>query len=182
MALINALYIDDAFLQDWTPVPENVERKNILMAIKNAQSTKTVDLLGTCLYEDLEAKFIAENLAGKEVTLMEMVKMVTVFYTIMELQETVRSERALNDGEENRDPLTQNAQEKARYWEMRIVRFIKDDDGTGGLYETATADGCADFDKFNEELTDSGSGLYYPEISSGDSNCTTGIYLEYPYT
>lgn len=181
MALINALFIDDDFFYDHFPLPENVERKNLLMTIKSAQSIRLVDLVGTCLYDDIEAKFIAETLSSTEQTLVEMMRMVLVYYTAHEMLELVRSERSLNKGEENRDPLAQNAIEKARYWEMRIVRYIKQDDGTGGLYETATADGCDDFDKFNEDITDSGSGVYYPADPMTDGDCSTGIYLPYPY-
>lgn len=182
MPIINSLFIDDAFFYDNFPLPEDVERKNLLMTIKSSQSIRIVDLLGTCLYSDIEAKFIAETLTATETELVEMLKVLLVYYTAQEMVELVRSEKSLNRGEDNRDPLAQNASEKARYWEMRIVRFIQKDDGVGGLYETATADGCTDFDKFNEDLTDSGSGVYFPSNgTSNGSDCSTGIYLHYPY-
>jgi len=177
MALINALYIDDAYFEDNFVLPENVERKNILMAIKQAQSIKIVDLLGTCLYEDIEAKFIAETLSATEEELVEMIKQCLVYHTAHELLELVRSEKSLNGDEQGRDPMSYGAAEKANYWEMRIIRFIKSDEA--GLYATATADGCDDFDDINEDLTGSSSGVYYPNgVGDSDSDCTTGIYLK----
>lgn len=176
MGLIKTVWIDDDYFNSNFPLPSNIERKNLSSTIKMSQSTRLYDLLGSCLYEDLEAKIIAQTLTADEQELVDMCKQLLVYYTATELIEFVRSEKGLTSTEEGRDPLSQSASNKASYWELRIVRFIK---SVQAIYDLATADGCTDFDAFNEEQSNAASGMYYPRTGSVDGgDCEYGIYLK----
>jgi len=177
MPVIKTIWIDDQFFYEHFPLPANVERKNLKSTITMSQSTRLYDLLGSCLYEYLETKVIAETLTDAESVLVDYCKEVLVYYTATEMIEFVRSEKGLTSDDAGRDPLSQTATDKAVYWEMRIVRYIVADQT---LYDIATADGCTDFDAFNEDTADSGSGIYYPRTgrSSNGDDCEYGIYIK----
>jgi len=175
MGVIRTLWIDDSYFDENFPLPSNIERRNMLSTIKISQSTSLTDLLGLCLYENIEQKIIDGTLDADETELVEMCKQVLVYYTAIELIEFVRSEKGLTTEEGGRDPLAQSASEKSIYWEIRIARFIKN---TEALYLIATADGCESEDKFNEEQTGSSSGVYYPSGNLNESgDCEHGFYI-----
>jgi hypothetical protein len=62
--MVDIIFIDDSYLYQNFPLPKRLDRGALLALIQLEQFTSIQDLLGTCLYEDLEAKGISANING----------------------------------------------------------------------------------------------------------------------
>jgi hypothetical protein len=55
-ATFSALFIDDQYLKDYTPLGKSVDINEIYPFVEEAQNVYVQDVLGTPLYMDLEYK------------------------------------------------------------------------------------------------------------------------------
>ena len=174
--MINTLFIDDNFLYDKFPLPSRINRGSLLPIIKLEQYTSIQDLLGTCLYEDIEAKVTAQTLSADEEKLFAMVQYSLALYSAKASIAFLRSETSRTKEEERKsstyvlDSLQSSIQSKIEYIDTRIRKFIKD---TAAIYAIATAVGC-DNDLFDENDNYQGSVFFpYDGISSEDCDNIT---------
>ena len=54
--MVDVIFIDDNYLYQNFPLPKRLDRGALLALIQLEQFTSIQDLLGTCLYEDIEAE------------------------------------------------------------------------------------------------------------------------------
>lgn len=173
--MVDVIFIDDNYLYQNFPLPKRMDRGALLSIIQLEQFTSIQDLLGTCLYEDLEAKVLAQTLSATEESLFKLVKYTLAMYSAKAAISILRTETARTKNEEGKqdqyilDTISDTVDSKLTYINKRITNFILDNDAIKNI---ATADGC-DNDLFNEEDTYQGS-VFYPKDGITDTTCEDG--------
>lgn len=162
--MVNVIFIDDNYLYQNFPLPKRLDRAALLSIIQLEQFTSLQDLLGTCLYEHLEAQVLAQALTPEEESLFKLVKYSLAMYSARATTAMLRTAAATTKNEESNqdqyviDALVAQIDSKAKYINARIVEFVKND---ATLYDIATGVGCTANDLFNEDDFYQGS-VYYP--------------------
>jgi hypothetical protein len=152
-----------------------MDRGALLALIQLEQFTSIQDLLGTCLYEDLEAKVLAETLDVAEQGLFKLVKYTLAMYSAKAAISILRTETARTKNEEGKqdqyilDTISSTVDSKLSYINKRITNYILDN---ASIKAIATADGC-DNDLFNEEDNYQGS-VFYPQDGITNQTCEDG--------
>ena len=173
--MVDVIFIDDNYLYQNFPLPKRMDRGALLALIQLEQYTSIQDLLGTCLYEDLEEKVLAQTLSATEQGLFKLVKYTLAMYSAKAAISILRTETARTKNEEGKqdqyilDTISDTVDSKLTYINKRITNFILDNDAIKNI---ATADGC-DNDLFNEEDTYQGS-VFYPKDGITDTTCEDG--------
>ena len=171
--MVDIIFIDDNYLYKNFPLPKRLDRGALLALIQLEQYTSIQDLLGSCLYEDLEAKVLAETLDTDEQELFKLVKYCLAMYSARAAISVLRSETARTKNEENKsdqmslDAISSTVESKITYINKRIVNYIL---GKTAIKAIATAEGC-DNDLFEAEDVYQDSSVFYPKSSTSDSEC-----------
>jgi hypothetical protein len=152
-----------------------MDRGDLLALIQLEQYTSIQDLLGTCLYEDIEAKVLAETLNVAEQGLFKLVKYTLAMYSAKAAISILRTATATTKAEEQKqdqyilDTISTTVDSKLSYINKRITNYILDN---AAIKAIATADGC-DNDLFNEEDTYQGD-VFYPQDGITNKTCEDG--------
>lgn len=152
-----------------------MDRGALLSLIQLEQFTSIQDLLGTCLYEDLETKVEAQTLDATEEGLFKLVKYSLAMYSAKAAISILRTETARTKNEEGKqdqyilDTISSTIDSKLGYINKRITNYVLDN---AAIKAIATADGC-DNDLFDEEDTYQGS-VFYPKDGITDTTCEDG--------
>lgn len=170
--MVRIIFIDDNYLYKNFPLPQRMDRAALLSIIQLEQFTSTQDLLGTCLYADLEGKVYDQVLSASEEGLFKLVKYSLSMYAAKGAISILRSETSRTKKEESNadqyvlDTILSTIESKLAYIDKRVVEYIKADTA---LYAIATATGC-DNDVFDETDTYN-SSIFYPKTPAKD-NCS----------
>lgn len=173
--MVNIIFIDDNYLYQNFPLPKRMDRGALLSLIQLEQFTSIQDLLGTCLYEDLETKVEAQTLDATEEGLFKLVKYSLAMYSAKAAINILRTEAARTKNEEGKqdqyilDTISSTIDSKLGYINKRITNYILDN---AAIKAIATADGC-DNDLFDEQDTYQGS-VFYPKDGITDTSCEDG--------
>lgn len=173
--MVDVIFIDDNYLYQNFPLPKRMDRGALLAIIQLEQFTSIQDLLGSCLYEDIEAKVLAQTLTTEEEGLFKLVKYTLAMYTAKAAISILRTETARTKNEEAKqdqyilDTISSTVDSKLSYINKRITNYILDN---ATIKAIATADGC-DNDLFNEEDTYQGS-VFFPKDGITDQSCEDG--------
>ena len=173
--MVNVIFIDDNYLYQNFPLPKRMDRGALLALIQLEQFTSIQDLLGTCLYEDLETKVEAQTLDTTEEGLFKLVKYSLAMYSAKAAISILRTETARTKNEEGKqdqyilDTISSTIDSKLGYINKRITNYVLDN---AAIKAIATADGC-DNDLFDEEDTYQGS-VFYPKDGITDTTCEDG--------
>lgn len=173
--MVDIIFIDDNYLYQNFPLPKRMDRGSLLALIQLEQFTSIQDLLGSCLYEDIETKVAAQTLSADEEGLFKLVKYSLAMYSAKAAISILRSETARTKNEEKKqdqyvlDTISDTIDSKLGYINKRITNYILNDTAIKAI---ATADGC-DNDLFNEEDTYQGS-VFYPKDGITDTSCEDG--------
>jgi hypothetical protein len=152
-----------------------MDRGALLALIQLEQFTSIQDLLGTCLYDDLEAKVLAETLDVAEQGLFKLVKYTLAMYSAKAAISILRTATATTKAEEQKqdqyilDTISTTVDSKLSYINKRITNYILDN---AAIKAIATADGC-DNDLFDEEDTYQGD-VFYPQDGITNKTCEDG--------
>ena len=179
--MVDIIFIDDNYLYQNFPLPKRMDRGALLAIIQLEQFTSIQDLLGTCLYEDLEAKVDSQSLSSDEEGLFKLVKYSLAMYSSRAAIAILRTETARTKNEEDKqdqyilDTISSNIDSKLSYINKRITNYILDNSTLKGI---ATADGC-DNDLFDENSSYQ-SSVFYPKSGDKDTDCDgTTVTLNY---
>lgn len=173
--MVDVIFIDDNYLYQNFPLPKRLDRGALLALIQLEQYTSIQDLLGTCLYEDIEAKVLAETLSVTEQALFKLVKYTLAMYSAKAAISILRTATATTKAEEQKqdqyilDTISTTIDSKLSYINKRITNFILDNDA---IKDIAVADGC-DNDLFDEEDTYQGD-VFYPQDGVVKKSCEDG--------
>ena len=179
--MVDVIFIDDNYLYQNFPLPKRMDRGALLAIIQLEQFTSIQDLLGTCLYEDIETKVLAESLSTEEQGLFKLVKYSLAMYSSKAAIAILRTEAARTKNEEDKqdqyilDTISSNIESKLSYINKRITNYILDNSDIKAI---ATATGCDNY-LFDENDSYQGS-VYYPKDRDEDQDCDgTTITLHY---
>ena len=173
--MVDIIFIDDNYLYQNFPLPKRMDRGSLLALIQLEQFTSIQDLLGSCLYEDLETKVDAQTLNTAEQGLFKLVKYSLAMYYAKAAISILRTETARTKNEEKKqdqyilDTISSTIDSKLSYINKRITNYILDN---AAIKAIATADGC-DNDLFDEQDNYQGS-VFYPKDGITDSFCEDG--------
>jgi len=171
--MVDIIFIDDNYLYKNFPLPKRLDRGALLALIQLEQYTSIQDLLGSCLYEDLETKVLEKILDTDEQELFKLVKYCLAMYSAKAAISVLRSETARTKNEEGKsdqrslDAISSTVESKITYINKRIVNYIL---GKTVIKAIATAEGC-DNDLFEAEDVYQDASVFYPKSSTSDSEC-----------
>jgi len=174
--MVDVIFIDDNYLYQNFPLPKRLDRGALLALIQLEQYTSIQDLLGSCLYEDIEAKVLAQTLNTEEQALFKLVKYTLAMYSAKAAISVLRTATATTKAEERKqdqyilDTISTTIDSKLSYINKRIINYIL---GNETIKATATADGC-DNDLFDADDTYQGS-VFYPQDGVSNSECEGGV-------
>jgi hypothetical protein len=169
--MVDVIFIDDNYLYQNFPLPKRMDRGALLALIQLEQYTSIQDLLGTCLYESIEAKVVSQTLNTSEEALFKLVKYSLAMYSSKAAINILRTETARTKNEESKqdqyilDTISSTIESKLGYINKRIVNYIVENPL---LKAIATADGC-DNDLFDEDDVYQGS-VFYPSTDSTNTS------------
>lgn len=170
--MVDVIFIDDNYLYQNFPLPKRMDRGSLLAIIQLEQFTSIQDLLGTCLYEDIEAKVVAQTLDATEQGLFKLIKYSLAMYAAKAAISILRTETARTKNEEGKqdqyilDTISDTIESKLSYINKRITKYILDNEA---IKTIATADGC-DNDIFEQDDSYQGS-VFYPQDGLDDQDC-----------
>jgi len=173
--MVDVIFIDDNYLYQNFPLPKRMDRGSLLAIIQLEQFTSIQDLLGSCLYENIEQKVLNQSLSTSEEGLFKLVKYTLAMYSAKAAISILRTETARTKNEESKqdqyilDTISSTIESKLGYINKRITNYILENPI---LKAIATADGC-DNDLFDEEDTYQGS-VFYPKDGITDQTCEDG--------
>ena len=130
--MVDVIFIDDNYLYQNFPLPKRLDRGALLALIQLEQFTSIQDLLGTCLYEDIEAKVVAQSLSTSEQGLFKLVKYTLAMYSAKAAISILRTETARTKNEEGKqdqyilDTISTTIESKLSYINKRITNYILD--------------------------------------------------------
>ena len=174
--MVDVIFIDDNYLYQNFPLPKRLDRGALLALIQLEQYTSIQDLLGSCLYEDIEAKVVTQTLSTSEQGLFKLVKYTLAMYSAKAAISVLRTATATTKNEERKqdqyilDTISTTIDSKLSYINKRIINYILDNPI---LKAVATADGC-DNDLFDADDTYQGS-VFYPQDGISNSECEGGV-------
>ena len=174
--MVDVIFIDDNYLYQNFPLPKRLDRGALLALIQLEQYTSIQDLLGSCLYEDIEAKVVTQTLSTSEQGLFKLVKYTLAMYSAKAAISVLRTATATTKNEERKqdqyilDTISTTIDSKLSYINKRIINYILDNPI---LKAVATADGC-DNDLFDADDTYQGS-VFYPQDGVSNSECEGGV-------
>ena len=174
--MVDVIFIDDNYLYQNFPLPKRLDRGALLALIQLEQYTSIQDLLGSCLYENIEAKVVSQTLSTSEEKLFKLVKYALAMYSAKAAISVLRTATATTKNEERKqdqyilDTISSTIDSKVSYIRKRITNLILDNPL---LKAIATADGC-DNDLFDADDTYQGS-VFYPQDGVSNSECEGGV-------
>ena len=173
--MVDVIFIDDNYLYQNFPLPKRLDRGALLALIQLEQYTSIQDLLGSCLYEDIESKVLAQTLNASEQGLFKLVKYTLAMYSAKAAISVLRTATATTKAEERKqdqyilDTISTTIDSKLSYINKRIINYVLDN---AAIKAIATADGCGN-DLFNEEDTYQGD-VFYPQDGITNKTCEDG--------
>jgi len=174
--MVDVIFIDDNYLYQNFPLPKRLDRGALLALIQLEQYTSIQDLLGSCLYEDIESKVLAQTLNASEQGLFKLVKYTLAMYSAKAAISVLRTATATTKAEERKqdqyilDTISTTIDSKLSYINKRIINYILDN---AAIKAIATATGC-DNDLFDADDTYQGS-VFYPQDGISNSECEGGV-------
>ena len=174
--MVDVIFIDDNYLYQNFPLPTRLDRGALLALIQLEQYTSIQDLLGSCLYEDIESKVLAQTLNASEQGLFKLVKYTLAMYSAKAAISVLRTATATTKAEERKqdqyilDTISTTIDSKLSYINKRIINYILDN---AAIKAIATATGC-DNDLFDADDTYQGS-VFYPQDGISNSECEGGV-------
>jgi len=174
--MVDVIFIDDNYLYQNFPLPKRLDRGALLALIQLEQYTSIQDLLGSCLYEDIESKVLAQTLNASEQGLFKLVKYTLAMYSAKAAISVLRTATATTKAEERKqdqyilDTISTTIDSKLSYINKRIINYVLDN---AAIKAIATATGC-DNDLFDANDTYQGS-VFYPQDGISNSECEGGV-------
>lgn len=178
-ATFSALFIDDDYLKQYTPLGKSIDADEVYPFVQEAQDIYTQDVLGTPLYDDLVYKLYAGiTYSTTERALVDICSKALAYWTIyMALPHLaikirnigVARPQAENTQQSTIDELKYIREEMknlAEFWNTRAVNFLCDQKNNFPLYNAATNDMYPSNRQYDSDiyLEDGYKDLTYEEL------------------
>jgi len=135
--MANVLFISESYLKSSTNIDENVDVKEIVPAIVDAQEMHLLPVLGSALYDDLKTKIAASTTNAAEDTLLsDYIAPMLVKFVQMELSSDLlfkyRDKGVMTKSSENSQPvdytqmrfLMDRWDNKAQFYKKRLIDYL----------------------------------------------------------
>lgn len=157
----SAIFIDDEYLKQYTPIGQNIDVLEIYPFVEEAQETYIQDLLGTPLYNDLVYKCYLggtaslstnANLNSDEVTLINLCSKALAYWTVyMALPHiairirNIGVARAVSEGTqpstmEELRYIREEIKNMAEFWSQRITKYLCENSNLFSTYDDNSDD------------------------------------------
>ena len=134
--MANAIFVSENWLKTNTPLPTNVDVKEVYPFNKLAQDKYMRDALGDALYNRLCAGLIASNLTADETALIELIRPSLAFYILFEampfLQTKIKNigivttadDKQTNASRQDFKDLRNDVLSNAEYYMSRVKAYL----------------------------------------------------------
>ena len=150
-ATFSALFIDDQYLRDYTPLGKNIDQDEIFPFVEEAQDIYVQDVLGTPLYDDLVYKLYAGiTYSSIELSLVNICSKALAYWTVYlalpHLAIKIRNIGVARASGENTQTSTmeeikylrEEMKNLAEFYNTRVVDFLCQYSAQFPLYDAAT--------------------------------------------
>jgi hypothetical protein len=151
--MTTALFIDDAYLKEYSPVGKSVDVELLFPFVMNAQDIYSQDILGTPLYNDFVSKITNNTpLTQIEWQLMDLVSRALVYWTVYSALPHImlrmrnagvvktNAENTTNSDLTEMKYLREEMKNLAEFYNQRIVNFLCDNSNLFPLYDAVSKD------------------------------------------
>jgi len=152
MAIIKATFINETFLQQYTPISANVDIKLIVPFIITAQDKYAQHVFGSEFYERLMSGISAGNLTAKETELLQLSQPAIAWLTLVEaipfINVGIRNKGILKGTSDTTEPasfkevsdLKQSCMDNYEHYMQRVQEWLclSDNNSTFTLYNNPT--------------------------------------------
>lgn len=152
-ATYSALFIDDQYLRDYTPMGQNIDPLTIYPFVNDAQEVYIQDLLGSNLYNDLTYKlYIGITYSQNEMTLIDLCSKALSYYSVyMALPHLAIKIRNVGVARVQSDTTQPSTMEELKYireemknmgefWAERVVHYLCHNGNLFPLYNKSNED------------------------------------------
>jgi hypothetical protein len=173
----NILFISDTILIERTTVHGNIDPKLLYPEIKTAQDMYILPILGTALFDKLQADIVADTVAGYYETLLNNYIIDTlIHYVLMELPLTTSfqffNKGVLRSGGQDTEvptlsdlvTISDNFKRKAEYYAERMKKYLIEEGSRGNFPEYINPGSRAD-------TIHPYGGTFSLSVYLGDSDC-----------
>lgn len=178
-ATFSALFIDDDYLKQYTPLGKSIDTDEIYPFVQEAQDIYTQDVLGTPLYDDLVYKLYAGiTYSTIERTLVDLCSKSLAYWTIYmalpHMAIKIRNIGVARPTSENTQVSTidelkyirEEMKNLGEFWNTRAVNFLCEYSNQFPLYDKATYDMYPSNRQYDSDiyLEDGYKDLTYEEL------------------
>lgn len=152
-ATFSALFIDDQYLQTYTPLGKSIDIDQIYPFVDEAQNVFIQDILGTPLYDDLTYKlYIGTTYSTIERSLVDICSKALAYWTVYLALPHItikirniglaraQSEFTQNSTIEELKYIREEMKNLAEFWNQRAVNFLCENSSQFPLYNAASKD------------------------------------------
>jgi len=149
-ATFSALFIDDQYLKDYTPMGQNIDPLTIYPFVEDSQDVYIQDLLGTPLYMDLAYKlYTGVTYSSDERILVDLCSKCLAYYSVYmalpHLAIKIRNVGVARPTSDNTQPSTmeelkyirEEMKNMAEFWAERVVIYLNNYSTLYPLYRTS---------------------------------------------
>lgn len=177
--MAKALFIDDVYLKDYTPLGKSIDIDEIFPFVSDAQDVYTQDVLGTPLYNDLVNKlYTGVTYSAIEMQLVDLCSKALSYWTIYTALPTLAIKiRNIGVARTQGENTQQSTMEELKYireemknlgefFNTRIVNFLCDNSISFPLYNAASDDMYPSIRQYDSDiyLEDGYKDLTYEEL------------------
>jgi hypothetical protein len=177
--MAKALFIDDEYLRDYTPLGKSIDIEEIYPYVSDAQDVYTQDVLGTPLYNDLVDKlYLGITYSSIEMQLVDLCSKSLSYWTIYMALPTIaikirnigvartQGENTQQSTMEELKYLRQEMKDLGEFFNTRIVNFLCDNSTQFPLYNAASPDMYPSIRQYDSDiyLEDGYKDLSYEEL------------------
>jgi hypothetical protein len=177
--MAKALFIDDVYLKDYTPLGKSIDIDEIYPFVSDAQDVYTQDVLGTPLYNDLVNKlYQGVTYSSIELQLVDLCSKALSYWTIyMALPNLAIKIRNIGLARTQGENVQQSTMEELKYireemknlgefFNTRIVNFLCEYSNQFPLYDAASDDMYPSIRQYDSDiyLEDGYKDLSYEEL------------------
>ena len=148
-----ALFIDDDYLKEWSPLGKSIDVDEIYPFVSNAQDVYIQDLLGTPLYEDITTKITnGSTFSTIEWKLIDLCSKALVYHStdlaLPHIMIKMRNGGVLKTNAEYNQTSTlsemkylrEEMKNLAEFWNQRVINFLCENSSEFPLYNAASED------------------------------------------
>lgn len=145
-----ALFITEQFIKDNTLIDGNVDMKYITVTIADAQRMHILPILGTGLYNEIDAQIVANTLSVANTTLLndyvqDALKYWVIFEGIDLFTYHITNKNISTKSSDNSQPIQQidvirlmdRNKDKAEFFSQRVTKFLIENEALYPLYTNA---------------------------------------------